>query len=93
VEGKTGRIITNESRSGAAIQQYWQSAFNVLRNPSAAGSSGPQSWLNQVRNVSTAQLIGAGVVAAEIIGFFTVGEIVGRFKLIGYRSSHPHGEH
>jgi len=93
VRDKAATITNRKYRSGAAIQQYWQSAFNYLRNPSFAGSGNPQSWLSQVRNLSTAQLIGAGVVAAEVLGFFTVGEIVGRFKLIGYRTSKPHGEH
>lgn len=27
----------------------------------------------------------AGVVGAELLGFFTIGEIIGRFKLVGYR--------
>jgi F-type H+-transporting ATPase subunit g len=33
-----------------------------------------------------------GVVAAEVIGFFSVGEIIGRFKLVGYRAK-EHGDH
>lgn len=35
------------------------------------------------------QLATVGVVAAEMIGFFTVGEIIGRFKFIGYKSDAP----
>lgn len=35
--------------------------------------------------MSQAEMVGVGIVGAELIGFFTVGEILGRFKLIGYR--------
>lgn len=43
--------------------------------------------------MNRAEMISAGVVVAEVIGFFTVGEMLGRLKIIGYRSSAPHGEH
>jgi len=39
------------------------------------------------------QLVSAGIVAAEVIGFFTIGEMIGRFKVIGYRGGHAHDEH
>ena len=42
--------------------------------------------LSRFRTMDSQQLAAAGVVAAEIIGFFTVGEMLGRFKMIGYRS-------
>ena len=45
----------------------------------------PQTILNQIRNVSMQQMVVAGVVAAEVIGFFTVGEVLGRMKIVGYR--------
>ncbi len=31
------------------------------------------------------EMAAAAVVTAEVLGFFTVGEILGRFKLVGYR--------
>ena len=52
-----------------------------------------QNVLHQVRNINTQNLVGVGVVLAEVIGFFSVGEILGRFKIVGYRSSNPHREH
>ena len=42
-----------------------------------------------IRNASTKNLVTAGVVGAEILGFFTVGEMIGKFKIIGYRGD-PH---
>jgi F-type H+-transporting ATPase subunit g len=41
--------------------------------------------LNLLRNANGQQLAATGVVIAEVIGFFTIGEILGRFKLVGYR--------
>jgi hypothetical protein len=35
--------------------------------------------------MNTAQLATYGVIFAELLGFFTVGEMIGRFKLVGYR--------
>jgi F-type H+-transporting ATPase subunit g len=76
------------------MQQYMQPAMNAMRNPtslfnrlsSEAGNTSPQQMLAQVRGMSNAQWASIGVVVAEVIGFFSVGEMIGRFKLVGYRS-------
>ena len=41
--------------------------------------------LQQLRNTDTRQLAAGGVILAELLGFFTVGEMIGRFKVVGYR--------
>jgi F-type H+-transporting ATPase subunit g len=72
------------------VQSYWNNLLKQVQNPSTllqsvqktASSSG--SALPNLRNISTAQVVAGGVVAAECLGFFTVGEMIGRFKLIGY---------
>jgi F-type H+-transporting ATPase subunit g len=75
------------------FQSYFNSYLQFLRNPSSilssASSGGLQSInpLRYIRTVSNQQLASAGVILAEVIGFFTVGEIIGKFKVIGYRSS------
>jgi hypothetical protein len=64
-----------------------------VRNPATLFSQGvnPVNVLQQLRNVSSAQLATGAVITAELLGFFTVGEIIGRFKLIGYRGdTHAH---
>lgn len=48
----------------------------------------PRTVVESIRNASRAQLAQSGVIVAEIIGFFTIGEIIGRRKLVGYRSNH-----
>jgi F-type H+-transporting ATPase subunit g len=78
-----------------------QPAMNALRNPtslfnrvaSEASNTSPQNMLAQVRGMSSAQWATIGVVAAEVVGFFSVGEIIGRFKLVGYRAKEHSGEH
>ena len=35
--------------------------------------------------MDSATLAAAGIVTAETIGFFCVGEMIGRFKVVGYR--------
>jgi F-type H+-transporting ATPase subunit g len=48
----------------------------------------PGNIVSQARSISTGQLVAGGVIVAELLGFFTVGEMIGRMKLIGY---HGHG--
>jgi F-type H+-transporting ATPase subunit g len=70
--------------------------ISVLRQPQKLlhGSSGqPSNILARVRNASNKEYAAAGIIAAEVIGFFSVGEMLGRLKIVGYRSSAPHGEH
>ncbi|KAF4967286.1 hypothetical protein FSARC_5116 [Fusarium sarcochroum] len=69
----------------ATFQNTYQSLIKSIQNRTIIQSS--QNAIQQVRNIGPAQLAAGGVVAAEVLGFFTVGEIIGRFKLVGY-----HGE-
>jgi len=73
----------------STFQAYFQRAVKSVRNPSAlfskADAANPTTVLSQIRNVNRAQLVTGGVVLAEVLGFFTVGEMIGRFKLVGYR--------
>ncbi|KAF2401779.1 hypothetical protein EJ06DRAFT_581027 [Trichodelitschia bisporula] len=80
------------------FQNYFQPLLNGIRQPGTLLSSAsaisiqPSAILARVRGLSTQELATYGVIAAEVIGFFTVGEIIGRMKLVGYRSSAPaHG--
>ncbi len=86
------------------MQSYLQPAINAAKNPtsllnritSEANQASqklqqdPANVLAQIRGVSREQWLSAGVIAAEIIGFFSVGEIIGRFKLVGYRAKEEH---
>ncbi|KAG8408922.1 ATP synthase subunit G atp20 [Metarhizium acridum] len=71
--------------SVATFQNTYQTLWRSFRRGTLFQS--PQNILQQARNLSNAQLATAGVVAAECLGFFTVGEMIGRFKIVGY-----HGE-
>ncbi|KAI0421745.1 GroES-like protein [Xylaria grammica] len=86
--------INTSPRSVETFQTYFQ---NVWKNPSSLLQSAsqtvaktaeqPASILSRIQNLSRGQIIAGGVIAAECLGFFTVGEMIGRFKIIGY-----HGE-
>ncbi|KAL9137687.1 MAG: hypothetical protein Q9175_001105 [Cornicularia normoerica] len=84
----------------AAFQKYTQSVINAIRNPASllnhttdtASTVSPEGILSQIRNANMQQLISAGVVGAEVLGFFTVGEMIGRMKLVGYRGDTEHHE-
>lgn len=92
-------------RNLSTIQSYYQPFINSLRNPRAllnqAGSQvsnvastySPEALLNSIRNVNRQQLATVGVVGAEVIGFFTVGTMIGRMKVVGYRGEPEHGHH
>jgi F-type H+-transporting ATPase subunit g len=59
---------------------------------STANSVNPESVLSSIRNVNGRQMAAVGIVFAEVLGFFTVGEMVGRMKLVGYHGE-THHEH
>ncbi|KAF2169237.1 hypothetical protein M409DRAFT_20461 [Zasmidium cellare ATCC 36951] len=84
------------------VQSYLTPITNAVRNPSTFGSqtakaaertaetavNNPQSFLTRLRNLDSATLTQVGIIGAETIGFFSIGEIIGRFKIIGYRGGH-----
>ena len=82
------------------FQSYFNPIVHAVRNPTSvfssatstavAATSSPQQILASVRSVDRAQLAGAGVVLAELLGFFTVGEMLGRMKIVGYRGEVRH---
>jgi F-type H+-transporting ATPase subunit g len=82
------------------FQKYWSNALTYFRNPSSVSSTAAAvastlaNILNRARNLDRQQLTTVGIVAAEMLGFFTVGEMIGRLKIVGYRSSahHNHDE-
>ncbi|KAJ5241505.1 uncharacterized protein N7469_003096 [Penicillium citrinum] len=75
----------------ATFQSYFQPLINVAKNPAAIKNlPSPQNFLARVRNASPKEMALAGVTAAEVLGFFTVGEIIGRFNLVGYRGEPEH---
>lgn len=46
--------------------------------------------MERIRNVNQAQVVSGGILFAELLGFFTVGEMIGRRKLVGYRAADAH---
>lgn len=74
----------------ATFQSYFQQTIKNIRHPSkflpeSASAEGVAGAAGAARNFSNAQMATVAVVVAECLGFFTVGEMIGRFKLVGYR--------
>jgi len=84
------------------IQSYWGNLGKYLTNPSAltsaaesaasSAAAAPQSILQRAQGMDRKQMAALGIVGAELLGFFTVGEMIGKFKVVGYRSSQVHHE-
>lgn len=66
--------------------------MHIIRNPNSFLSTAKNNAdsinigviLNRIRNINTQQLASLGIITAEVLGFFTIGEMIGRFKLVGY---------
>jgi F-type H+-transporting ATPase subunit g len=78
----------------STFQAYFQQLVKGVRNPqsllsgtntAAKSAENPANILQQLRNLDRAQVASGAVITAELLGFFTVGEIIGRMKLVGYQ--------
>lgn len=87
------------------VQSYAQPLTNAVKNPDRLrhfitdassnlpkNAQSPEGMLSSVRNVNRQQLATIGVIAAEVLGFFTVGTMIGRLKVVGYHGE-VHHEH
>ncbi|KAK2813848.1 hypothetical protein FQN50_000249 [Emmonsiellopsis sp. PD_5] len=75
----------------ATFQAYYQPLLNSLRQPSTLSKAfNPDAILPSIRSMDCRQWALVGVTTAEVIGFFSVGEILGRLKLVGYRGETAH---
>lgn len=80
-------------RNLATFQSYFQPLINAARNPATIKNlnlPSTQGIVARVRNANKKEIAFAGVTAAEVIGFFTVGEIIGRMNFIGYKGEAHH---
>ena len=64
--------------------------LSTIRNPSKLVSSNPgilnpQQAMESIRNVNRQQVGTVALIAAEVLGFFTVGEMLGKMRVVGYR--------
>lgn len=89
---KDRSILTLDSSPFTTFQTAFQNAWVQLQNPAQLIQK-TTAFAKSARNLTPTQLAAGGVLAAEILGFFTVGEIVGRFKLVGYHGGAPAAAH
>lgn len=82
-------------RSLQTFQSYAQPLLSAFRKPSTLltqSTTAAESLLGRIRSMDNKQWASVGVIGAEVLGFFTVGEMIGRFKVVGYRSDKEHHE-
>jgi len=85
LKNPSGLLNQSAKQAEGAAKQ----AESAARKTADEAAQNPESLLTRLRNFDTATLASVGVVAAETIGFFSVGEMLGRFKIVGYRSEAP----
>ncbi|TVY23011.1 ATP synthase subunit g, mitochondrial [Lachnellula hyalina] len=68
----------------SAFQSYYQRLLQIARNPGPAISQASNTVSQLRSNLNTAKVVSGSVIVAELLGFWTVGEMIGRFKLVGY---------
>jgi len=73
-------------------------ANKAIRNPAGLLNKGvntgtqysPEAILSRIRNVNRQEMATLGVIRAEVLGFFTIGEMIGRMKVVGYTGDVEH---
>ena len=65
---------------------------NAMRNPRSINIPAPEGMLRSIRNVNSQQLGTVAIVVAQLLGFFSLGEMMGRLKVVGYHGK-VHHEH
>ncbi|KAI5303364.1 hypothetical protein KEM56_007623 [Ascosphaera pollenicola] len=85
----------------ATFKAYYQPIFSSLKTPSATikciynTTSNLSTYCNIVgkaKALTKAQWASGGIAALEVLGFFSVGEMIGRRKVVGYRGDVAHEE-
>ncbi|RPA97254.1 hypothetical protein L873DRAFT_1829128 [Choiromyces venosus 120613-1] len=81
------------------FQETFSPIINMLKKPKALINTAstspalqPAFILARLRQFTPQEYAQAGVLTAEVIGFYTVGKMIGRRKIVGYRggnNDHP----
>ncbi|KAK3627539.1 ATP synthase subunit G atp20 [Elasticomyces elasticus] len=85
--------VQNALRNPSALMNQTQSQANQAAGQAAKVAENPDALMSRLRNFDSGAMASVGVIAAEVLGFFTVGEMLGRFKIIGYRSGEIPAHH
>lgn len=89
-------LFCNIFRALSTVESYFQRIIMHIRNPNALikslSSTNTREIFHRARNLSSSDIAASAVTFAEILGFFTAGEIIGKFQIIGYKGevSHHH---
>jgi len=75
-----GTLLTHNRSDLGTFKSSFKSLLNL-----AILNAFARNAIQSVRSANTKDLAFVGVLSAEVLGFFTIGEIIGRRKLVGYR--------
>lgn len=88
------KSVESAARHPSALLSSAEQTASSMANTASAAASNPQSYLSRLRSLDSTTVTTTAVVAAEVLGFFTIGEMIGRFKIVGYHGdAHPEGDH
>lgn len=87
------QYVRNPSAASNVAQKTAEQATQKASAVAEQAAQNPDAVMGSLRNMSSAQMAAAAVVVAEVLGFFSVGEMLGRFKIVGYRSSTQGQDH
>merc|ERR1711939_339216 len=85
------KLVAKDQKMALPSSEAFTNAYRSAWKSISSGSAG--NALSSVRSAGYPQLVGLGIVGAELLGFFSVGEILGRFKLVGYRGGKSEEHH
>lgn len=82
-------VFHTRGMSFPSISTFESSFKSLIRNPPAL----PSVEALRARLTDRAALTNGAVIVGEVLGFFTVGEMIGRRKIVGYRGKVESAHH
>ncbi|PUU75877.1 mitochondrial ATP synthase g subunit-domain-containing protein [Tuber borchii] len=96
VAGELSKLVFHGQKMSPPNVETFQKTFspilNMLKHPRALIDSAwasptlqPTYILTQLRQLTSKEYAQFSVLGAEVIGFYTIGKMIGRRKIVGYR--------
>lgn len=79
------QIYVKEGLKPPSVNEF-KTVYNNLYKQALQYSVNPMSVLNCVKNIKKPEAIKYGSYFVQFLGFYSLGQIIGRRKLIGYKN-------
>lgn len=94
VAGEIGKYVWQKEAlsppSFAQVQHSLAGAYKSASTVRASVAANPANAVDYVRNLSRADLIRGGAALVQLAGIFSLGEMVGRWHVYGYKQEAVH---